>query len=363
MGLAGAGYGAAQSLEEILTRAFAQKQQEAQLALQQQEARRQSEQFNQRMSADAEDRVLRKQQMDADNNYRQVQLQRVQKQDATAASDRANAQGTRTMMGDFLTRRQPGKPLEDTERATLHAMAVTDKVDLPDDLMARPESETFTLTPGAKRFDATGRVLASAPSAAPASSDDLVKVDTMENGKRVTKWLPKSQVAGQTFESPSGGPTLASGQQRRILNFYNRMRDSLETVEGAEPAIAKQPFLAKVQGQVAPNMLQTPLQQSYRQAQRAFTEARLRKESGAAIPPHEYENDARTYFAQPGDDPATIAQKKAKRQALLESTAFEAGPAFEEFYGEPFRKSPVVDTNATAVDFEWRDGKLVPVGK
>jgi hypothetical protein len=40
----------------------------------------------------------------------------------------------------------------------------------------------------------------------PPAEEDLVKVDTMENGKRVTKWLPKSEVKGKTFAAhpPAG---------------------------------------------------------------------------------------------------------------------------------------------------------------
>jgi hypothetical protein len=83
-----------------------------------------------------------------------------------------------------------------------------------------------------------------------------------------------------------------------------------------------------------PNMLQTSEQQAYRQAQRAFTEARLRKESGAAIPESEFINDARTYFAQPGDSPQTIAQKQKARETLLAGMKFASGKAFGEFYGD-----------------------------
>jgi hypothetical protein len=67
--------------------------------------------------------------------------------------------------------------------------------------------------------------------------------------------------------------------------------------------------------------------QGYRAAQRAFTEARLRKESGAAIPPHEYETDAQMYFFQPGDTPKTLEQKRRARQMVVDGVAAEAGRA------------------------------------
>jgi hypothetical protein len=81
-----------------------------------------------------------------------------------------------------------------------------------------------------------------------------------------------------------------------------------------------------------PNYLQSPDQQMYRQAQRQFSEARLRKESGAAISAKEYESDAKTYFAQPGDSPAVIKRKQESRQKVLDGLKFGAGKAYDEFF-------------------------------
>jgi hypothetical protein len=73
--------------------------------------------------------------------------------------------------------------------------------------------------------------------------------------------------------------------------------------------------------------------QLYVQAQRQFTEARLRKDSGAAIPEHEFANDRKTYFAQPGDSPDVIERKKMARENLLRSLRMESGRAFNEYFG------------------------------
>jgi hypothetical protein len=104
--------------------------------------------------------------------------------------------------------------------------------------------------------------------------------------------------------------------------------------ESLENKIAKSGLVQQYRGQYAPNIVQSSEQQSYRQAQRAFTEARLRKESGAAIPQAEFDNDARTYFAQPGDSQQVIEQKQKARQTVLDGLKFSSGKAYEEFYGE-----------------------------
>lgn len=197
-------------------------------------------------------------------------------------------------------------------------------------------------------------------------------VETVENGQRVTKIVP--DVPGTAYPSPppnapkddrivqvmgpngtpiwvresdavgkpaAQAPRAVTGQERQVLAFYNRAKDAVDTItkprdggDSLEESIGKAGLLSQGRLQLAPNFLQSKDNQSYRQAQRAFTEARLRKESGAAIPTSEYENDARTYFAQPGDGPEIVEQKRAARQTVLEGLKFSSGRAYEEYYGE-----------------------------
>jgi hypothetical protein len=131
-----------------------------------------------------------------------------------------------------------------------------------------------------------------------------------------------------------------TGAERQTLAFYNRMKDALANIESGdqgqtlEDLIASQGTMGQLQGQYAPNMLQNTNQQKYRQSQRAYTEARLRKESGAAIPESEFQNDARTYFVQPGDAPDVVKQKRTSRKTVLEGLRNASGRAYQEFYGE-----------------------------
>ncbi len=145
-------------------------------------------------------------------------------------------------------------------------------------------------------------------------------------------WVREADAIGKPAAQPARGVT---GQERQTLAFYNRALEADKLTAGLEDSIAKMNLAQQVRLQYAPNMAQSPENQSYRQAQRTFTEARLRKESGAAIPTSEFENDAKTYFAQPGDSAAIIEQKRKARQVVLEGLAFSAGKAYEEFYGEP----------------------------
>jgi len=94
----------------------------------------------------------------------------------------------------------------------------------------------------------------------------------------------------------------------------------------------------------APNMLQSETGQSFNQAQRAFIEAVLRKDSGASIPVHEYDSLSKTYFPQPGDSKATLAQKKSSRETQIKSLRAEAGRGIKA-YGEEY--SPTGPTEPT----------------
>lgn len=62
------------------------------------------------------------------------------------------------------------------------------------------------------------------------------------------------------------------------------------------------------------------------QAQRNFINAVLRKESGAAISPGEFESAKKQYFPQTGDSEAVKAQKAANRKTAIKGLNVMAGP-------------------------------------
>jgi len=164
--------------------------------------------------------------------------------------------------------------------------------------------------------------------------DRAVQIEGPDGG---AIWVPESQAFGKKAAQAARAVT---GAERQALAYYNRAQDADQAANQFEEKVARAGLGSQLQQQYAPNMLQTADQQAYRQAQRAFTEARLRKESGAAIPQGEYENDARTYFAQPGDSPQVREQKRRARQVVLEGLKFSSGRAHDEFYGSQPKGTP-----------------------
>jgi hypothetical protein len=72
--------------------------------------------------------------------------------------------------------------------------------------------------------------------------------------------------------------------------------------------------------------------QRYRQAQREFINAILRKESGAAIGNTEFDSAKQQYFPVPGDKPETIAAKQAARLRSAQGLINQSQGYYDEFY-------------------------------
>jgi len=155
-----------------------------------------------------------------------------------------------------------------------------------------------------------------------------------------TRYGTRTEARGQLVPSSQQKP--ATGLEKRALNFFNRAQQADTDLETMEEEIQKMNLGGQTWMSVMPNFLQSGLGQRYTQAQRAFTEARLRKDSGAAIPENEFESDRKTYFVQPGDDLETQEQKRRARATMLASLGFESGQALGEFLGDSEEASKLV---------------------
>ena len=129
-----------------------------------------------------------------------------------------------------------------------------------------------------------------------------------------------------------------TGTARAAVKYLERMRDALKNLEDVDDEMAQMGLAGQMQSEWAPNMFKSGSQQRYNQALSAFTEARLRKDSGAAVPPSEYAKDREVYGVQPGDKPEVIAQKRKSRYDTAKALSVEAGPsAMQEHYGDDWQ--------------------------
>ena len=294
----------------------------------QQIARQQMEQSQQRIDLDRQSLNQRAREADDERGYREKTLEATDR----ARRDRANAAG----MEDMYKQRE----IMDIERVGQAFEQIANDPNLPPHVrqvlqIQRAGGNNIRPAdledPAAARERELGDYEAKKKIDAKyqrAPDERLVQIMGPE-GKPI--WADESEARGKPAAQAARAVT---GQERQVLSFFNRAKQASDDIGGLEEDMAKSGMGAQLQQQYAPNMFQNEQQQRYRQAQRAFTEARLRKESGAAIPTAEYENDARTYFAQPGDSPEVIRQKRQARQVVLDGLKFASGKAYNEFYGD-----------------------------
>jgi hypothetical protein len=141
--------------------------------------------------------------------------------------------------------------------------------------------------------------------------------------------------AKKRIDAQYTGARPSLGAERSTLGYFNRMLEAERNARRVEDKLGGGDLAAQ---QYAPGWLENWLQsdegQQYTQAQRMFTEARLRKESGAAIPQNEFDTDRKTNFRIAGDTPELVKQKRAARITTMRGLGNAAGRALPEFYGE-----------------------------
>ena len=253
---------------------------------------------------------------------KQAQLEQQQALE-NAQRDRQLTQGDRRMDLDEEVARTP-KPQGPVSMSPGGALVDPSTGRIITQIPDRPEKPQgpMIVSPGAQLVDpATGRVISRAPTVAPPSMGD-----------ELAEYEAKKQI-----DAKYTGARPSLGAERNTLNYFNRMLQAEKDARAVEDlvgekdvAIADIPLVPSL----AENLLRSESGQKYTQAQRAYTEARLRKESGAAIPESEFTTDRKTNFRTFGDKPDTIKQKRNMRLQTLRGIGNAAGRAFQEYYGD-----------------------------
>lgn len=148
--------------------------------------------------------------------------------------------------------------------------------------------------------------------------------------------------AGNSGASQPNNPFSAGGKfnegQGKAAGFTDRMLQSEGILSGLngeggvqdQGTSALQTGLSAVPG--VGNYLTSANRQKFEQAKRDFINAQLRRESGAAISPTEFDSANKQYFPTPGDSAEVIQQKAANRRAAVEAMGREGGPSYKPKY-------------------------------
>lgn len=127
--------------------------------------------------------------------------------------------------------------------------------------------------------------------------------------------------------------TIPTEGERTSASFLNRMEFANNMLDSmppdAVPPIESHAMRAfPLIGDYMANVVMSPKQQAYFNATQEWVRAKLRKESGAAIPTGEFFEEYRTYFPMPGDSPEVIQQKSEFRKSVERSMSTMAGRAY-----------------------------------
>lgn len=161
----------------------------------------------------------------------------------------------------------------------------------------------------------------------------LVRVKTTGGEGPIPLGLPSASGGGNPF-----GPGKFNEGQGKAAGFTDRMLQSEGILSGVggqggvqgQGTSAVQTALSAIPG--VGNYLTSADRQKYEQAKRDFINAQLRRESGAAISPTEFDSANKQYFPTPGDSAEVIQQKSANRRAAIEALGREGGPSYKPKY-------------------------------
>jgi hypothetical protein len=155
---------------------------------------------------------------------------------------------------------------------------------------------------------------------------DLIAYQQARKGKGFTV----TTADGTVVQMGGGNEPPAMKEAQAKANIYaSRMENSSVILDNLETQ-GTDFWKRTVAGLPLGNYGVDPDYRQYEQAKRDFINATLRQESGAVIADSEFANAEQQYFPQPGDDPATIAQKKENRRIAMEAIRQASGqPATE----------------------------------
>jgi hypothetical protein len=148
---------------------------------------------------------------------------------------------------------------------------------------------------------------------------------------------PARPVMGADGKPLAGKPQVPTEGQASAQGFVTRMIGAENIITGQGAAAQETPSIAETVvsgvpfvGNKAANFVRSPDRQMTRNAQEEWVRAKLRKESGAAIPTDEMDREIETYFPQIGEtDQRVIEQKRALRKTATDALLLGAGPSFK----------------------------------
>lgn len=133
-----------------------------------------------------------------------------------------------------------------------------------------------------------------------------------------------------------------SESRRKAATFAERVGQSEDVFKDLESKGYSRADVTSGLESMLPTTFQSTESQQQEQAERNFINAILRRESGAAIAPSEFDSAEKQYFPRAGDSPETKVQKARNRDIALKGMRAEAGDrAIADIQGSLEPQQPV----------------------
>lgn len=166
--------------------------------------------------------------------------------------------------------------------------------------------------------------------------ENSLKQTQLDQGQQRALWDREAQLAniGKTRAETSellrkpNEPVEIKTNQATAAGFGRRLEQAESVFDSLVKGGYDRSDIASAAESSLPNWAKGKKSQQQDQAERNFVNAVLRRESGAAISPTEFESATIQYFPRAGDSPEVLAQKKANRQQAGLALKAEAGKAW-----------------------------------
>ena len=122
-------------------------------------------------------------------------------------------------------------------------------------------------------------------------------------------------------------PEAMGANESTAALFADRMAEAAPIFDVLAPPTVGATAKGAVPG--VGNIMLSPQNRQFMQAERNFISAVLRKESGAAISPSEFDEARKLYIPQAGDDPQTLEMKRQTRINAVRGISQGAGPSYK----------------------------------
>lgn len=289
------------------------------------------------------------------------------------ATDRRTSPAVRSVAATMLAKQMEGQKLSQVDLGNSVGF-VDSKGNVVRTIAKEKDLAPVTVAPGGALVDPkTGRQIFSS---APKPEAPTVRQIKQPDGSEVAvqydpatqTWVPlKAPQGGNAVTGNPSNPYALPGKptevQSNATGFANRMVEAHNTITQLERIGTDKWEATKGSLPVIGNWASSADKQKFEQAKRNYLTAILRKESGAAISPSEFETAEKQYFPVVGDTAAVIEQKRHARETAIQGIMAAAGNGYkvpETF--KPGAKPDTVDTSKPGnFRFNPATGKMEPM--